>query len=164
MRLAIHVENELELKKAFIDASVRGSFAWHAAAYLAATEIMMRALPSVPVDSGDLLGSAYVTRSREVWLGFNNWKASIVHEGPRGTKFLQRTWSASEGGLAQRMAELWPQCFERGWDLRTVPGVFPTEAPKGKNRRKVLRRRRAKARARALAAKKRTTRTQRRRS
>lgn len=104
----------------------------HAACFTAATEIMQRAVPLVPVLTGETRDSAFVMRTKPVRFGFAHWIAALVHElpykHPHGGqwKFLATPFNEMTPGLPARMATLIEQYALEGVTIDNVPAIFST--------------------------------------
>lgn len=111
---------------AALDASRRRhEEAFKAAEFAVAGELLTELLPGIPVQTGALRDSRFVTRTSPAQAGFAAEHALVVHEVGEHKKYLQRPMSSLSSSIPDRMARLLPRFVEAGVTLATAPTDHP---------------------------------------
>lgn len=124
-----------EIEAALEKQRQRHDDAFRAAEFVVAGELLSELLPGVPVASGELRESRYVTRTWPVQAGFAAEHAIPVHELGAHKKYLQRPMSASSSSVPARVARLIPGFVAGGVTLATAPTSHPDQPTTIRRRR-----------------------------
>ena len=128
-----------ELKRNLKGATRKYRSATLAAVYEEAQGTMDMSQRQVPIDTGELKDSAFVTKptlsNPIVVMGYSADHAVPVHERlevrhPIGkAKFLEDPANKRESGAVRRIARATKRNFEKGLGIRSVPARYATKAP-----------------------------------
>jgi hypothetical protein len=109
--------------------------AFRAAEFVVAGDLLSELLPGIPVATGELRDSRFLTRTSPVQAGFAAEHATVVHEVGEHKKYLQRPMSQASSSVPDRIARLIPGFVKAGTTLATAKTDHP-ERPETIRRRR----------------------------
>lgn len=99
--------------------------AFAAAEFVVAGDLLTELLPGIPVATGELRDSRFLTRASPAQAGFAAEHALVVHEVGEHAKYLQRPMSSLSSSIPDRIARILPRFAQAGVTLATAPTDHP---------------------------------------